>query len=164
MDTPIVRAFREWNSANGISLAAWLLLISSAAMCSSCMRMFSMDGYRAHIVDGNCGCCSGNLSKSATIIQGTCKISFVCQPRSKLLMPYVSPAPPRRRQPETSTRTQAVPSSNIIQSLRRARPYAFRHRTCSFGMELTQRCLVHCLAHNLNRSCSLSPLQSRTLI
>jgi hypothetical protein len=78
VDSPIGRAFREWNSRIGISPAAWLLISSSAAMCTSCMRMFSMDGYRDHIVDGNCTYCSGELAASAQIVRGMCYVHTFC--------------------------------------------------------------------------------------
>jgi hypothetical protein len=54
IDTPIGRACREWNSRNGIPYLTWCLILSSASMCSSCHRMFSIDGYNAHVVNGVC--------------------------------------------------------------------------------------------------------------
>jgi hypothetical protein len=67
IDTPIGRACREWNSCKGIPYGAWCLILSSASMCSSCLRMFSIDGYAAHVVNGACAYCSGSL---AQVIRG----------------------------------------------------------------------------------------------
>ena len=60
----------EWNSCSRISLATWLLVISSASMCTGCMRMFSTDGYHTHM---NWDCCSyseGAHAFFAKLVQG----------------------------------------------------------------------------------------------
>lgn len=69
-DSFIGRAFREWNSRNGVSFAAWTLLVTSAVMCSSCLRMFSFDGHKSHLDDGGCSYSSGQLATTAEAVQG----------------------------------------------------------------------------------------------
>jgi len=69
-DTAVGRAVREWNSRNGISLAAWSLIISSAAMCTGCLRMFSGDGYNAHLDQGQCRYSEGAQAFTAELVQG----------------------------------------------------------------------------------------------
>ena len=73
VETPIGRACREWNSRNGISYAVWCLIVSSASMCGSCLRMFSIDGHAAHMVNGACSYCSGSLATSACVVRGMSK-------------------------------------------------------------------------------------------
>ncbi|KZP03200.1 hypothetical protein FIBSPDRAFT_969220 [Athelia psychrophila] len=52
-DSMIAQGMRTWNSEEGVSPEAWLLLSTAKTICVGCRNIFSIDGFLAHTAGGD---------------------------------------------------------------------------------------------------------------